>query len=113
MRENERLVLVRAQIHQIEVFRREALRSSQEAAIEQVRRLLQLRGIGVNSAWVYVMEFFSWRAFHNRRELGSLAGLTPTPYASGESSRECGISKAGNRAVRAMAISLLPCCDVA
>jgi len=106
LREYERLVLVRAQIHQIEVFRREALRSSQDAAIEQVRRLLRLRGIGVNSAWVYVMEFFSWRAFHNRRELGSLAGLTPTPYASGESSRECGISKAGNRAVRAMAIEI-------
>ena len=50
LREYERLVLVRAQIHQIEVFRREALRSSQDPAIEQVRRLLQLRGIGVNSA---------------------------------------------------------------
>jgi transposase len=106
LREYERLMLVRAQIHQIEVLRREALRTSQDPAIEQVRRLLRLRGVGVNSAWVYVMEFFSWRAFHNRRELGSLAGLTPTPYASGESSKECGISKAGNRPVRAMAIEI-------
>lgn len=106
LREYERLVLVWAQIHQIEVLRREALRSSQDPAIEQVRCLLRLRGVGINSAWVYVMEFFSWRAFHNRRELGSLAGLTPTPYASGESSKECGISKAGNRPVRAMAIEI-------
>ncbi|PWB74970.1 MAG: IS110 family transposase [Anaerolineales bacterium] len=106
VREYERLVLVRAQIHQIEVMRQEVLRTSQDPAIVQIRCLLQLKGIGVNSAWVYVMEFFSWRGFHNRRELGSLAGLTPTPYESGDSSRECGISKAGNRPVRAMAIEI-------
>jgi len=106
LREQERLVLVREQIQQVEVTRREALRSSQDPAIEQVRRLLQLKGIGMNSAWVYVMEFFAWRAFRNRRELGCLAGLTPTPYASGESAREMGISKAGNRPVRAMAIEI-------
>jgi len=106
VREYERLVLVREQMHQVEVTRQEALRSSSDPAIEQVRRLLQLKGIGINSAWVYVMEFFAWRAFHNRRELGSLAGLTPTSYASGDSSRERGISKAGNRAVRALAIEI-------
>lgn len=106
LREQERLVLLREQIHQVEVTRREALRTSQDPAIEQVRRLLQLKGIGMNSAWIYVMEFFAWRAFRNRRELGCLAGLTPTPYASGESAREMGISKAGNRPVRAMAIEI-------
>jgi transposase len=52
------------------------------------------------------MEFFSWRGFRNRRELGSLAGLTPTPYQSGESSTEQGVSKAGNRHIRAMAIEI-------
>jgi transposase len=100
------LALVRAQILQIERIRKEVLRTSEEASIEQVRRLLKLKGIGVNSAWVYVMEFFSWREFRNRRELGSLSGLAPTPYASGESSHERGISKAGNRPVRAMAIEI-------
>jgi len=68
--------------------------------------LLRLKGIGVNSAWLYVMEFFAWRGFRNRREVGALAGLTPTPYQSGESSKECGISKAGNRPVRGMAIEI-------
>jgi len=106
MREQERLELVREQIHQIEITRKEALRTSNDPAIEQVRRLLWLKGIGVNSAWVFVMEFFAWRNFHNRRELGSLSGLTPTPYQSGESARERGISKAGNRPVRAMAIEI-------
>jgi transposase len=52
------------------------------------------------------MEFFAWRRFRNRRELGALAGLTPTPYQSGESNREQGIAKAGNRHVRAMAIEI-------
>ena len=105
-REHERLELVRDQILQIEKKRKEVLRTSEEASIEQVRRLLKLKGIGVNSAWLYVMEFFSWREFRNRRELGSLSGLAPTPYASGESSHERGISKAGNRPVRAMAIEI-------
>ena len=105
-REHERLALVREQLRNIETLRKEILRTSEEASIEQVRRLLKLKGIGVNSAWVYVMEFFSWRVFRNRRELGSLSGLAPTPYASGESSHERGISKAGNRPVRAMAIEI-------
>jgi transposase len=64
--------------------------------VEPVRRLLKLKGIGVNGAWLLVEEFFAWRQIKNRRELGSLAGLAPTPYSSGESRREQGISKAGN-----------------
>jgi len=41
-----------------------------------------------------------------RLVMGSLAGLAPTPYASGESRREQGISKAGNRRVRWMMVQL-------
>ena len=74
--------------------------------MEQVRQLLRLRGIGHNSAWLFVMEFFAWRAFHNRREIGALAGLTPFPRQSGEDTRETGISKVGNRHIRAMAIEI-------
>lgn len=105
-REYERMKLLKQQIGQLEKEREEELCTSQEAAVEQVRQLLLLKGIGVNSAWVYVMEFFAWRGFRNRREVGALAGLTPTPYQSGESSKECGISKAGNRPVRGMAIEI-------
>lgn len=47
-----------------------------------------------------------WRAFRNRREVGRLAGLTPTPDQSGERSREQGIAKAGNRYIRPMAIEI-------
>jgi transposase len=40
------------------------------------------------------------------REVGGLAGFTPTPYQSGESAREQGITKAGNRHVRWMTTEL-------
>ncbi len=105
-REHERIELVRQQIDQLEKEREEVIRTSPAESMEQVRKLLQLKGIGVNSAWLYVMEFFAWRGFRNRREVGALAGLTPTPYQSGESSKESGISKAGNRPVRGMAIEI-------
>lgn len=106
VREHERLKLSNQQIRQLEHDRTEAIRSSTTPAVEQVRQLLRLKALGMNSAWVYVMEFFFWRNFHNRREVGSLAGLTPTPYQSGQSAQEQGISKAGNRRIRAMAIEI-------
>jgi transposase len=105
-REYQRYQLTQEQIRQIDQIRREAIRYGNSHALEQIRQLLRLKGIGVNSAWVYVMEFFAWRNFRNRRELGALAGLTPTPYQSGDNSREQGISKAGNRHIRAMAIEI-------
>jgi transposase len=52
------------------------------------------------------MEFFAWRRFRNRRQVGALAGLTPTPHQSGESNQELGISKAGNRLVRTIAVEI-------
>lgn len=105
-REASRWEVVREPIKVLEKERKELLKNSSDPAMEQVRRLLRLKGIGMNSAWVDVMEFFAWRGFRNRRELGARSGLTPTPYASGESSRERGISKAGNRPVRALAIEI-------
>lgn len=105
-REHQRYQLVQSQILQIDRQRREIIRTEHTPAIEQVRQLLRLKGIGINSAWVYVMEFFAWRNFRNRREVGALAGLAPTPYQSGDSGREQGISKAGNRPIRAMAIEI-------
>jgi transposase len=61
---------------------------------------MHLRGIGSNGSWLLVREFFGWRALKNRREVGGLAGVSPTPYQSGERTREQGITKSGNRHVR-------------
>jgi len=94
------------QIREREAQRREILRTSEQASIEQVRHLMRLRGIGINSAWLFVMEFFAWRNFRNRKEVGSLSGLTPTPYQSGDSRREQGISKAGNRYIRSVVVEI-------
>jgi transposase len=55
------------------------------------------------------MEFFGWRRIRNRKQLAALAGLAPTPYQSGDSDREQGISKAGNRRLRTMAVEIAWC----
>ena len=94
------------QIAEVEAQRRSLLQTSPEASIEQIRQLMMLKGLGINGSWLLVMEFFAWRGFKNRREVGGLAGLTPTPYQSGESSREQGITKSGNRHVRWMITEL-------
>jgi transposase len=105
-REYERLQLVSGHIKELEAERRAAIRHSLDPAVEMVRHLMRLRAIGPNSAWLYTMEFFSWRNFRNRREVGALAGLTPTPYQSGDRDREQGIDKAGNRYIRSIAIEI-------
>jgi transposase len=98
--------LLTTHIQTLEAQRRAVLRRREDAVIAQVRQLFTLRGIGVNSAWLYVMEFFAWRDFQTPKQVGALAGLTPTPSQSGESRRELGIAKAGNRHMRAMAIEI-------
>jgi transposase len=95
-----------AHIQTLEAERRALLRRREDPVINQVRQLFMLRGIGVNSAWLYVMEFFAWRDFQTPKQVGALAGLTPTPSQSGQSRRELGIAKAGNRHIRAMAIEI-------
>jgi transposase len=97
---------VNHQIEELETERAEMIRTSQDPCVDQVRQLLRLRGIGPNSAWLFVMEFFGWRNFRNRRQVGALAGLTGTPYLSGEETQEKGISKAGNTPVRSIVIEV-------
>jgi len=101
-----RYQLVHEQITCLE--REQQLRAEQapSEAMGQVNQLRQLKGVGWQSSWSLVMEFFSWRDFQNQRQLGACAGLTPTPYTSGESEREQGISKAGNRQIRSLMVEL-------
>lgn len=75
-REYQRFQMVNQQIQHLETQRKECLRSSEHPSVAQVRQLMRLKGIGANSAWLFVMEFFSWRDFRNRREVAALAGLT-------------------------------------
>ena len=101
-RESARLELVKQQMRQLRAEQVELLKSAQGL---QILRLARLAGIGVKSAWTLFYEFF-WRRFNNRREVASCAGLTGTPYQSGESDHEQGISKAGNKRVRRVMVEL-------
>jgi hypothetical protein len=58
----------------VEAERRALLQTSTDASIDKIRQLMMLKGIGLNGSWLLVMEFFGWRAFTNRREVGGLAG---------------------------------------
>jgi transposase len=102
-REYERLTLLRQQIRRLEAQQDQQVRSG---AHPGMALLAQLAGIGTGSAWTLVRELFGWRQFRNRRELAGCLGLTPTPYASGTSEVELGISKAGNRRCRWLMVEL-------
>lgn len=80
--------------------------AAQDPAVQKVLKLEQLRSIGIESSTLLVREVFGWRDLKNRRQVGAIAGLTPTPYSSGATRRELGISKAGNPRVRRCAIEL-------
>jgi transposase len=108
-REWQYLQYVGEQILAVERERRRLLREAEDTRREdlvKIQRLMDLQGIGINGSWVLVEEFFGWRKFRNRKEVGSLAGLTPTPHQSGDADKEQGISKAGNRRIRATIIEL-------
>jgi transposase len=101
--------VVQARIRALKRQRRHEIAHGTDAASAQMRELVDLRGVGDAFATTLVREAFGPRVFRNRREVGGLAGLTPTPYQSGDSHHEQGISKAGNRYLRHMAVELAWC----
>lgn len=106
VREHERLWLVHKQILALQAKSRAELRAAAPGSAEaKIRHLIDLKSIGPVGGQELVNEVF-YRSFENRRQLGSYFGLVGTPYDSGESRREQGISKAGNRRARRMAIEL-------
>lgn len=102
-REVVRLQLVKAQIKAVEAAQREAVQAGRQAL---VARLCALRGIGLSSGWVLDKELFGWRKFNNRRQVAGCLGLAGTPYDSGDSRVEQGISKSGNKRARRLLVEL-------
>lgn len=109
LREHVRWTLVEQHAKDLYNLRIRLIRRDTTPQVDLVRRLLELRAIGLNSAWLFVREFFGWRVIDNRRQLAALAGLCPTPYHSGDGEREQGISKAGNRRMRRMLVEIAWC----
>ncbi len=105
-REFARWQFTHDQVLALEKERRDRTKDETDRGLDKVRALYALKGIGHGAAWTWGLEFFTWRNFRNGKEVGALAGLAPTPYQSGESEHELGISRAGNRWVRGLAIEI-------
>ena len=106
LREYERLRLVEEQILALEKEKDRMLEKAESDNVRKIAQLQMLYGIGTVSSWTFVNEFFGWRQFKNRREVAALAGLTPTPYDSGDDTREQGISKTGSARIRKLAVEI-------
>ena len=121
-REHERLSLVDRQISEIEAAQAAAIRAAAaklsgerqaeagaadaaERSAAQAAALVRFKGIGQIGAVPLCREVF-YRHFNNRRELGGYVGLTPSPYNSGSSRVDQGISKAGNPRARTLVIEI-------
>ena len=102
VRECARLRRVEEQLAELEKTLPEQL---PEAVQQRMVQLMQLKAIGPVGAQRLLLELY-WRQFDNRREVGACVGLVPQPYDSGESRVDQGISKAGNRRVRALLIEM-------
>jgi transposase len=106
VREHERLCVVAKQLAAVEAKSQAELRApARGSAAAKIAQLVDVKSIGVTSAQELVNEVF-YRSFDNRRQVGSYFGLTGTPYDSGASRREQGISKAGNHRARKLAVEL-------
>jgi transposase len=99
-----RLAGLEAQIAEIETAQQLAMTAATPASA--VRQLVQLNGVATTSASVLLDEGLMWRSFRNRRQIGGILGFAPTPYDSGETEREQGISRAGNARLQAISIQL-------
>jgi len=67
--------------------------------------LQRLKSLGPAFATTLTQEAF-YKDFHNRRQVASYFGLAPSPWQSGGTDRDQGISKAGNPRARCSAIEL-------
>ena len=100
----ERLALLETQIATLDRTQTAAIAAA--APTSAVKRLAQVRGVGVSGASVLVAEGLIWREFRNRREIGGFLGFAPTPFQSGEVTHDQGISRAGNPRLQAISVQL-------
>jgi transposase len=105
-REHARLLLVREQLDALADIPAGADVSGAAAQMaDRSGRLARLKALGPVFAATLTNEAF-YKDFHNRREVAGYFGLAPSPWRSGQTDREQGISKAGNPRARHQAIEL-------
>lgn len=105
LRELDRLELTIAQLETVEAERDASLAEEVGASPAPGARLMQLKGLAEERAAVIGGELL-WRDFKNRRQVGAYAGLTGSPFKSGQIDHEQGLSKAGNARLRRTMIEL-------
>src|SRR6185312_5106963 len=88
-REHARLMLVREQLAALEQAPTAAVAAAPAPMVERRNLLLRLKGLGAGFAATLTNEVF-YKDFHNRREVASYCGLTPSPWRSGGIDREQG-----------------------
>jgi transposase len=98
---------VSQQIAEVVADRKEALadNSGRFPQAEKVRRLTTLDAVGETTATVLAAEVYH-RSFETRRHVASFVGLAPSPYRSGDTDRDRGISKAGTKLARQTLVEL-------
>lgn len=94
------------QLKELQRQRRELLQRESNPIIQMVLTLMKVRGVGVSSAWLLVMELFAWRKFRNRRQVGALSGMTGSHHQSGDSSHDQGIARQANYRIRGLLVEL-------
>ena len=107
IRELHRLELVLKMVAEIEAERDAIVTEAapQHLNAGKIKALANLKSIGPEFATTLVGEVF-YRSFDNRRQVGSYPGLAPSPFSSGSTDRDQGISKAGNPKARSTMIEL-------
>ena len=71
---------------------------------ETVRKLQQFKGVGDRLSRHLPWEIGDFHRFATGKQFAAFFGLTPCPYASGTMKRDQGISKAGRKSLRKMAV---------
>ena len=98
--------LLSAQLKQIETARETVLTTeTPDRAAQQIQALVVLYGLGLGTATGLAYEVFC-RSFRDRQAIAGFVGLAGTPFNSGGSEREQGISKSGNPRVRRLLMQL-------
>jgi transposase len=103
-RAEARLAIVAAQVAAIDGS--QATTTQQAESNSPLARLVRLKGVATTSASVLLDEGVVWRAFQNRRQIGGLLGFAPAHYDSGDSHRDQGITRAGNKRLQSVMVQL-------
>jgi transposase len=103
-RAEARRALIAQQIATLDAHHRAVTQAA--APGSALARLVQLKGVAATGASILVEEGLVWRRFTNRRQIGGLLGFAPMHYDSGDTTRDQGISRAGNARLQAVSIQL-------